>query len=227
MRYNAGPFWLWSNLDPDYWYLTDSLNMINGEWPKHIWHPGTTVQWIGALIIKISHPFSSPDDLKFMVLRNPEHYLSIIGFFFIALNTAALILVGTIGYVVFRDLNAALLIQMGPFLSKLIFKWTLHVSPEPLLVTTVIALATITVLALRDGQLEKHGTRYAMAFAIIAGFGMVTKITSAGIYLMPIVLLWNIRNVALYGVLTVVAMLLFSLPAAGTVSYTHLRAHET
>jgi hypothetical protein len=215
MRYNAGPFWLWSNLDPDYWYLTDSLNMINGEWPKHIWHPGTTVQWIGALIIKISHPFSSPDDLKFMVLRNPEHYLSIIGFFFIALNTAALILVGTIGYMVFRDLSAALLIQMGPFLSKLIFKWTLHVSPEPLLVTTVIALATITVLALRDGQLEKHGTRYAMAFAIIAGFGMVTKITSAGIYLMPIVLLWNIRNVALYGVLTVVAMLLFSLPAAG------------
>ena len=125
MRYNAGPFWLWSNLDPDYWYLTDSLNMINGEWPKHIWHPGTTVQWIGALIIKISHPFSSPDDLKFMVLRNPEHYLSIIGFFFIALNTAALILVGTIGYMVFRDLSAALLIQMGPFLSKLIFKWTL------------------------------------------------------------------------------------------------------
>jgi len=215
MRYNAGPFWLWSNLDPDYWYLIDSLNMINGEWPKHIWHPGTTVQWIGALIIKISHPFSSPDDLKFMVLRNPEHYLSIIGCFFIALNTAALTIVGMIGYMVFRDLSAALLIQMGPFLSKLIFKWTLHVSPEPLLVTTVIALATITILALRDGQLEKYGTRYVIAFAIIAGFGMVTKITSAGIYLMPMVLFWNIRNVALYGVLTVIAMLLFSLPAAG------------
>jgi hypothetical protein len=84
-----------------------------------------------------------------------------------------------------------------------------------LLITTVIALATISVLALRDGQLEKHGARYAIAFAIIAGFGMVTKITSAGIYLMPIVLLWNVRNVALYGALTVVAILLFSLPAAG------------
>ena len=215
MRHNAGPFWLWSNLDPDYWYLIDSLNMINGEWPKHIAHPGTTVQWIGMLIIKALHPFSTTEDINVMVLSKPEQYLSIIGHFFIALNTVALILIGTIGYLVFRDLSAAMLLQMGPFLSKLIFKWTLHVSPEPLLVTTVIAMATITVLALREGQLEKHGTRYAVAFAVIAGFGMVTKVTSAGIYLMPIVLLWNIRNIALYGTLTIGAMLLFSLPAAG------------
>ena len=215
MRHNAGPFWLWSNLDPDYWYLIDSLNMVNGDWPKHVAHPGTTVQWIGALIIKASHPFTDPDDLKLMVLRNPEQYLTTIVHFFIALNTVALILVGTIGYLVFRDLSAAMLIQMGPFLSKLTFKWTLHVSPEPLLVTTVLVLITITVLALRDGQLDKRGARYATAFAILAGFGMVTKVTSAGIYLMPIVLLWNIRNIALYGALAVVSMLLFSLPAAG------------
>jgi hypothetical protein len=188
MRHNAGPFWLWSNLDPDYWYLIDSLNMVNGDWPKHIAHPGTTVQWIGTLIIKALHPFSTAEDINVMVLSNPEQYLSIIGHFFIALNTTALILVGMTGYLVFRDLSAAILIQMGPFLSKLIFKWTLHVSPEPLLVTTVIAIAIITVLALREGQLEKHGTRYAVAFAVVAGFGMVTKVTSAGIYLMPIVL---------------------------------------
>jgi len=215
MRHNAGPFWLWSNLDPDYWYLIDSLNMVNGDWPKHIAHPGTTVQWIGALIIKALHPFSTTEDINVMVLSNPEQYLSIIGHFFIALNTVALILVGVIAYLVFRDLSAAMLIQMGPFLSKLIFKWTLHVSPEPLLVTTVIAMAIVTVLALREGQLEKHATRYAVAFAIIAGFGMVTKVTSAGIYLMPIVLLWNIRNIVLYGTLTLIAMLIFSLPAAG------------
>jgi len=71
MRHNAGPFWLWSNLDPDYWYLIDSLNMINGEWPKHIAHPGTTVQWIGMLIIKALHPFSTTEDINVMVLSNP------------------------------------------------------------------------------------------------------------------------------------------------------------
>ena len=215
MRHNAGPFWLWSNLDPDYWYLIDSLNIINHDWPKHIAHPGTTVQWIGALIIKATHPLTDTDDLKNIVLSNPEHYLNIIAYSFIVLNTVALALVGTISYLVFRNLSIAMLIQMGPFLSKLTFKWTLHVSPEPLLVTTVLILSSVTILALRNGQLEKHGTYYAVAFAIIAGFGLVTKVTSAGIYLLPIILLWNVRNIVLYGAVTIVSLILFSLPAAG------------
>ena len=112
MRHNAGPFWLWSNLDPDYWYLIDSLNIINHDWPKHIAHPGTTVQWIGALIIKATHPLTDTDDLKNIVLSNPEHYLNIIAYSFIVLNTVALALVGTISYLVFRILSIAMLIQM-------------------------------------------------------------------------------------------------------------------
>ena len=215
MRHNAGPFWLWSNLDPDYWYLMDALNIINGEWPRHIAHPGTTVQWIGALVIKASHPFTDLHDLNTLVLSKPEEYLKIIVYFFISLNTVALLLVGAISNLVLRDPIAAILIQMGPFLSKLTFKWILHVSPEPLLVTTALMLAIITVLALREGQLEKHGARYAVAFGIVAGFGMVTKVTSAGMYLLPIVLLWNIRKIAIYVALSIAGMLLFSLPAAG------------
>jgi hypothetical protein len=216
MRHNAGPFWLWSNLDPDYWYLIDSLNMVNGDWPKHIAHPGTTLQWIGALLIKGMHPFSSAEDINHMVLTNPEHYLTLIGRGLVALNTIALIIVGMVGYLVTRDLTTAMLLQMGPFLSKLVFKWTLHVSPEPLLVTTVIALAIITLLALREGQLEQNRYRYAIAFGIIAGFGMVTKITSAGLYLLPLILLWNVRAIALYGIVSVFAIVVFSLPAAGS-----------
>lgn len=215
MRLNAGPFWLWSNLDPDYWYLIDSLNMVNGDWPKHIAHPGTTLQWYGALLIKGLHPFSSAEDINRIVLSNPEHYLSLIGRGLIGLNTLALIVVGMVGYLVFHDMTAALLLQMGPFLSKLIFKWTLHVSPEPLLVTTVIALAIVTLLALREGQLEKNRNPYAIAFGIVAGFGMVTKVTSAGLYLLPVFLLWNLRSLALYAVVSLFAIVVFSLPAVG------------
>ncbi len=216
MRHNAGPFWLWSNLDPDYWYLIDSLNMVNGDWPKHIAHPGTTLQWIGAIFIKVIHPFSSADEINRMVLSNPEHYLRLIGRGLILFNTLALIIVGMVGYLVFRDLVPALLLQMGPFLSKLIFKWTIHVSPEPLLVTTMIALAVVAILALRKGQIENNRYRYAIAFAIIAGFGMVTKVTSAGLYLLPLFLLSNIRAIALYGVIATLSIVIFSLPAAGS-----------
>jgi hypothetical protein len=216
MRQNAGPFWLWSNLDPDYWYLIDSLNMVNGDWPKHIAHPGTTVQWFGALIIKGLHPFASVQDINLLVLSNPEHYLTLIGRGLTMLNTVALIVVGMVGFLVFRDMTTALLLQMGPFLSKLLFKWSLHVSPEPLLVTTIIALSIVTVLALREGHLEKNRYRYAIAFAVIAGFGMATKITSAGLYLLPVLMLWNLRAIFLYAIVTVIATMIFTLPAAGS-----------
>ncbi len=215
-RHSAGPFWLWSNLDPDYWYLIDSLNMVNGDWPKHIAHPGTTLQWFGALLIKAMHPFDSAENINRLVLTNPEYYLTLIGRGLIGLNTAALIIVGMAGYLAFRDLTAAMLLQMGPFLSKLIFKWSLHVSPEPLLITTVVALAIITVLAIRNDQVCSNPYRFAIAFALIAGFGMVTKITSAGLYLLPIILLWNVRAIVLYGCVSLLAIVIFSLPAAGS-----------
>lgn len=216
MRHSAGHFWLWSNLDPDYWYLTDSLNMVNGAWPKHVGHPGTTLQWIGALMIKGLHPFMSAEDITRLVLTHPEQYLLRIWHVLLTLNTAALILVGMVGYLVFRDLTTALLLQTGPFLSKLIFKWTLHVAPEPLLVTTVCALAIVTILALREGEIEKNRYRYALAFAVIAGFGMATKVTSAGMYLLPIILLWNLRAIVLYGIVSAIALVVFTLPAAGS-----------
>ncbi len=215
MRHHAGPFWLWSNLDPDYWYLIDSLNMINGEWPKHIAHPGTTLQALGALVIKTMHPFTGAEEINRLVLSDPETYLTIIGRALIVLNTLALALAGLVGYLVFRDLIPALLLQSGPFLSKLIFKWSLHVSPEPLLIATMLAMTVAVLLALRDGQLERHRSRYAIAFALIAGFGMVTKVTSAGLYLLPLFLLGNLRSIALYGVAAAASILLFSLPAAG------------
>jgi hypothetical protein len=216
MRHNAGPFWLWSNLDPDYLYIFDSLNLINLQWPQFVGHPGTTLQWLGALVIKGMHPFDSAAVINQLVLTNPEHYLTIIGRGLILLNTLALILVGMVGYLVFRDLIPALFLQIGPFLSKLIFKWTLHVAPEPLLITVVIGISIVTLLALRDGQLEQSRGRYAIAFGVIAGFGMISKISSAGLYLLPVFLLWNSRALFLYGFAAIFAMIVFSLPNAGS-----------
>ena len=68
MRHNAGPFWLWSNLDPDYAYLFDSLNMVNGKWPHEMAHPGITVDFIGAIIIRIIHPITSLQEINQLVL---------------------------------------------------------------------------------------------------------------------------------------------------------------
>ncbi len=216
VRDNAGPFWLWSNLDPDYWYLFDSLNMINLEWPKHIAHPGTTVQTLGAVVIKILHPLTGTDDLTRLVLADPERYLTLIGRVLIALNAIALAVAGAVAYKVFGSLTGAMLLQLGPFLSTLVFKLGLHVSPEPMLVTTMMVLATVMLLALRPGEMDRRAGRYVLAFAAVAGFGIATKVTSAGMYLMPVFLLARPRLLLSYGVASVAFIIFFTLPAAGS-----------
>ena len=218
MRHNAGPFWLWSNLDPDYAYLFDSLNMVNGKWPQEMAHPGITVDFIGAIIIRIIHPITSLQEINQLVLINPEHYLLILSRIFIFINTIALLILGIVGLIVFQDWVPSLFLQMGPFLSKLAFKWSLHVAPEPLLITTVIALSILIVLGLRDGQLEKYSTRYAIAFGLICGFGIATKLTSAGIYLLPVLFLGKVRAIIIFFGATIFATAFFSLPGAGSLS---------
>ena len=71
-RAQGGPTWLWFNLDPDYFYLLDALNIINLTTPGHVYHPGTTVQWLAALILQIANLGASGDDLTALVLADPE-----------------------------------------------------------------------------------------------------------------------------------------------------------
>ncbi len=223
LRGHAGPFWLWSNLDPDYWYLLDSLNILNLNWPVHIAHPGTPLQVLGALLIKLSHPFSSADEITNLVLKDPEPYLHLIHMALMVINTLALGFIGLCGYLVFNDRLVIVLLQLGPFISKLNIKWMTHVAPEPLLISTVLVLSGVALLALRPRQLEQNSDTYAVLFGLIAGFGMATKITSIGIYFLPVILLWNVRSIALYAIAGLISLFIFTLPAAG--SYGDLIGH--
>ena len=216
LKLDAGPSWLWSNMDPDYWYLFDSLNMVNLNWPQSIAHPGTTVQFIGAAMIKLLFPLTSADQINQIILANPEHYLMLISRVLLSLNVAALVFIGVAGYLTFKDIIGAMFLQIGPFLSQLTFKHSLHVSPEPLLVTVILVLCGVMILTLRPGQLKNHRNAYAVAFAVIAGFGMATKITSAGLYLMPLFLLGRIRPIILYCLASIFFMAIFTLPALGS-----------
>ena len=218
MRVHAGPFWLWSNLDPDYWYLFDSLNIVNLNWPQHIAHPGTTVQTIGAALIRILHPLSSIDEINHLVLADTEHYLFLTSLVLIGLVAVAIWCAGLAAFAVFGSLSGAMLLQMGPFLSRLMLKHMIHVAPEPLLVFTVMALATVMILALRPGEMDRRPVHYVLAFALIAGFGIATKVTFAGMYLMPLFLIARPRLLGLYGIGAVASMIFFTLPAAGSYS---------
>ena len=215
LRADAMPFWLWYNLDPDYFYLLDSLNILNLATPGHIYHPGTTVQWLGALVLKAAYPFTGAGGITGAALADPERHLRLIGNVIVTLNGAALYALGLAVLSVFRAVGPALTAQTAPFLSMLVLKHALHVKPEALLVLATLSLAALTVLALRPNALEQRGKTLAIAFGVVAGFGVATKITAAPVFLLPLFLLGRVRPLFLYGAAAVLSFVLFTLPMAG------------
>ena len=215
LRADAMPFWLWHNLDPDYFYLLDSLNIVNLTTPGHVYHPGTTVQWLGALVLKAAYLFTAPGEITRAVLADPERHLRLIGSVIVALNGDALYCLGGVALAAFRALTPALIAQTAPFLSMVVLKHGLHVKPEALLVLATLMLAAVTVWSLRPGALERRGKALAIAFGVAAGFGIATKITAAPVFLLPLFLLGRVRTIALYGALAALSFVVFTLPMAG------------
>jgi len=69
-------FWQ-GRIAPDYPYLFNSLSLAYyyGD-IGHTDHPGTPVQFLGAVIIKLTYWFqNSPENLIIHILKNPELYL--------------------------------------------------------------------------------------------------------------------------------------------------------
>ena len=215
LRAHAMPFWMWHNLDPDYFYLLDSLNILNLTTPGHVYHPGTTVQWLGALVLKAAYPFTGPGEITGAVLADPERHLRLIGTVIVALNGGALYCLGGAVLAAFRALGPALMAQGAPFLSMVVLKHALHVKPEALLVLATLSLATVAVWSLRPGALERQGKALAIAFGVVAGFGVATKITAAPVFLLPLFLLGRVRPIALYGAWAALSFVIFTLPMAG------------
>ncbi len=217
-RSAGGPLWLWFNLDPDYFYLLDALNIVNLTTPGHVYHPGTTVQWLGALILKLAHPLSGGEAVTTHVLADPEWYLRLIGTVFVVLNALTALALGTAGAWVFGGPLAAWVLQMAPLISMVVLKNSYHVKPEALLLFTVLALAAVSVLSLKPGFLEKRRTCFAVAFGVVAGFGVATKITALPVFVLPVLVLWGgggLRSLFLYGVSALAALIVFTAPALG------------
>ena len=222
-RWSGGPFWLWFNLDPDYFYLLDSLNILNLTTPGHVYHPGTPVQWLGALILKIAHFGASAESIAAQVLSAPEPALRLISTVFILINGLAAWILGLVAYRVFGRLLEAWFLQMAPFISMVILKHSYHAKPEALLLATAMILAAVSILSLAPGLLARRRLQFAAGFGVIAGFGVAAKVTAFPVFVLPLFVLagagddfWDgLKVMILYGLAAFGALVVFTLPAIG------------
>lgn len=218
----AGPFWLWSNLDPDYFYLFDALHIASGEPPGHVYHPGFTLHALGGLVLRLRHPLLESGALADAVLADPEAYLRLLSAVAIALVGGSLLVLGIAALRATGATLQALTVQVGPFLSSLTLKNEFHFKPEAFLVMAVLMMSALAVLALKPGLLARRRKLFAFGFGVIAGFGIATKVTAAPVFLMPLFLLIApgaaaVPALGMAALGAVLAFTVFALPAASTI----------
>lgn len=215
LRDAGGPEWIWRHLDPDYFYLLDGLGMANLRPPGHIAHPGVPLSALIGIVLRAAHPLSSGDGLTAAVLADPETHLAIAGWVLTGLIAMTMTWAGCAAWRTWHSLPLALLVQLGPWLSMLTIKYALRVKPEALLVAVILASTALLLTALNQDRLDRHRTRFLIAFAAIAGLGAATKIVAApALGLMAVFLLARPRTVLAFWVGCVAFTVLFCLPAA-------------
>lgn len=177
---NRGSYFEDINSDPEYAYLLNGLALLNGHSPGHVDHPGTTVQMLSAVVIKIKHTIriisdASTPTINLDVLQDPEGYLhtihDVIAFGIAFLYFAIAVQV----FYITKFIWVAIGFQIFPFLSISIIHALARVSPDPFLIITVL-LGTLLLVEINKNKLDHYPFWQSILMGLFLGIGIVTKI---------------------------------------------------
>jgi hypothetical protein len=143
-----GAYYLWT-IDPDYAYLMNALNIDLWRSPVFVYHPGTPVQELGALVIAavwaVSTIFRHMPSLEVSVVTNPELFLRTINIVLSLLIALAAFVFGRRLHQASRNLAVALGGQFSLLLSPQIVMATTGVAPEAMIVFSTLVLMTLLI----------------------------------------------------------------------------------
>jgi hypothetical protein len=205
-----GPHFI-NSYDPDYPYLTASLNAADFRSSELIYHPGIPVQMVGGVILRAYSP--NYLNLQKDVLSQPELYLNRLNYFVIGITVILFISVGVTAFFLTGDILPGLLIQITPFLSNSILRSLIRFNPEPfLIISSFFLILIILIKSLRSKAAYDNDRTLLSAFAIIGGFGLAVKVTFFPLLIIPIFLLTNFSTIIKYISFTMAAFVLILLP---------------
>ena len=207
----GGPYYL-NYYDPGYVYLVNSINMMEFEDIGHTDHPGTTLQIFGAVILKIILAGKTDAQILDIVFSDPEYYLNILNKSLILINCIALFCLGIFVYSKTSNLIMSLLLQLTPFISFEIFYGLVIVSPENFLILSVLSLSAVLFYKVYDADSGKHNFALSILFAVICGFGSVSKLNFVPLCILPFILLKGIKYKLIFSAGTILVFFIFFLP---------------
>lgn len=209
----GGPYFL-NYYDPSYVYLINSLNLIQFNSVGHFDHPGTTVQVLGAIILKLKFiTAGSADEIIKEVFADPEKYLQFINRSFILLNSLTLLLLGIFIYKITNDIFLSLLLQLSPFVSFQILYGLVLVAPDNIIIFPSLLLIGIIFYFIFKSDPDNPSLLFILFCGIVCGFGTVTKLTFIPMWIIPFILIKSFKNKSVFLLSGVLTFLILFLPA--------------
>jgi hypothetical protein len=209
-----GPYWASGKVDPSYSYLLGSLAYAEGKPSMCCLHPGVTVQINGEWVLRASHAVIGQGALIADVLRDPEVYAAILGFEEILLYAAAILAAGWMIYRVTNRMELALMIQTPAFFNAGNFLWLNPIAPEALLYGVVILAGALAVVHEVDPGRRRL---ISIAFGVLTGVGLATKITYLPAAILPMIVLDSWVGLIVYLLAASVSFAALSVPHWETV----------
>ena len=212
-----GPYYL-NFYDPGYVYLISSLNIAQGFGVGHFDHPGTTVQMIGSLVMRIYFSLTGKNpDIAVDVLSRPEDYMYVLNTAFIFINASVLFLLGVLALKFTKNIYLSLLLQLSPFTSMEIFYGSIIVSPDNFLITVSLLFLCALIYYWFSVNIDESGNdppslKLTLVFAIICGLGLATKLNFIPLVFIPFFLIRGYKNKMYFWIFTVISFLIFITP---------------
>ena len=211
LRFYQGPYYL-SNIDPEYIYLISGMNCATLDFNLigHIDHPGTPLQLLTGLFIRIIHLFTGQQDIRPDVIAHPELYLALSSVMLAFLTFFVLLRLGLLTFRYTSDILGTIVLQTSYFFSGVGAGILARYSPDRLIPVIIVIFFIIYVKYLYDRGFTTN--KFALFSGLVMGAGLMTKFNFAPLLILPLVLIpgWKYRGRYLLSLLG--STILFFLP---------------
>ncbi len=199
--------------DPECIYFISGLCVANGKFLLgHIDNPGTPLQYIAALVFRGVYFFRSHHvPFNNDVLANPDMYLHTLNLVLNSLIAVFIYFTGKIFFRVSNNLTYALLIQLTPLFTNLIYLNIARVVPEILLPVPVVLMS---ILIFTQYLQPNHENKFknSILFGLISAFGLSIKLTFLPIWVIPFIVQKEWKNKLVYTATAILSFFVFAIP---------------
>ncbi len=211
LREDHVPYWRSSMQDTSYAYAFNALDVAELKRPAKVDHPGTTLEMLGAGVLRLRHLAVGSRAISTDFLSDPERYCRDIHRGLVLTYVLGLLVSGFTAMSAAGDLGLALALQLTPLLAGLgIFLFNAGVAPEPLLLTLAALLASAVFWSIFR---QSDRPRLAIMMGIVCGIGLATKWTFLPLCLLPLLLNGERRSRIAYVTSAVLTFALAMVPA--------------